>query len=224
MKKRLIQILVILMTSAFVGLVAIQIYWINNSILLRQQEFDYNVSRAMNKVVQILEKQEYLAQINPETKSSSVKLRSSREADKGLVLEFDKEEGRDTLRLPTNSSPEALAQPARLRPTQQEEELKMHSDSMLFSEWGEYGLEQSEILEQSGFLEDILEGVVTIDIYKSVTERVNLLELDSLVQNELLRQGIKAKYKIGVFNRFHKAELIDDDALTYVDEFFSDGY
>ncbi|MCB0762220.1 MAG: HAMP domain-containing histidine kinase, partial [Flavobacteriales bacterium] len=59
---------------------------------------------------------------------------------------------------------------------------------------------------------------------KSVTERVNLLELDSLVQNELLRQGIKAKYKIGVFNRFHKAELIDDDALTYADEFFSDGY
>lgn len=49
-KKTYIQILVALISAAFVGLVAIQVYWINNSILLREQEFSIQVVRAMREV------------------------------------------------------------------------------------------------------------------------------------------------------------------------------
>lgn len=49
-KKTYIRILVALISAAFVGLVAIQVYWINNSILLREQEFSIQVIRSMREV------------------------------------------------------------------------------------------------------------------------------------------------------------------------------
>jgi len=51
-----IQITVIVMSIALLGLVAIQIYWINNAVTLRQQEFEAAVNEALNDVVYQYEK------------------------------------------------------------------------------------------------------------------------------------------------------------------------
>jgi two-component system, OmpR family, phosphate regulon sensor histidine kinase PhoR len=218
-----------MMTTGFVGLIAIQIYWINNSILLRQQEFDFNVGRALNKVIQGLERQEYIAQVQQHKESPQVKLsRHEKDDGNGIVVEFEHDDHIDTLGnfteelIPLEENKLDLGSGNRSQP--ESEALRLERDSVLYSEWGEYGLEQSQILEQAGFLDDIMDGVMTLNIYKSVTERVDLDRLDSLLKAELGNQGIKAKYKLGVFNRFHQAELLYEGDEECIDEFFIDGY
>lgn len=50
LKKRFISSLVVLIGAALVGLIAIQVYWVNNSVLLRQQEFDLDVEASLQSV------------------------------------------------------------------------------------------------------------------------------------------------------------------------------
>ena len=48
---------------ALSGLIAIQIYWINNAIELEQQRFETNVSNALNQVVDMVERQEVASKV-----------------------------------------------------------------------------------------------------------------------------------------------------------------
>lgn len=56
MNKRLIAVLVVVMTLVLAGMVFIQIFWIKNAMALREQQFDQNVNDALNKVAHKLEK------------------------------------------------------------------------------------------------------------------------------------------------------------------------
>jgi two-component system phosphate regulon sensor histidine kinase PhoR len=234
-KKRFIQILIILITTAFVGLIAIQIYWINNSILLRQQEFDYNVNRAMTSVVKELEKRDYYRQISKEESGGLSISRGNSDSDKGIVLNFYDEEGEGEKSEP----PEKQSQPVpiedfrrqmltEIEPSPQENDLfeleSKDRDSILYSEWGEYGLEQAEILEQSGFIEDILSGAMTLDIYQGIDDRVDPEELDSLLNTELVNHGINASYELAVFNRYDQPEIIEIEDEGLQQSLLTEGY
>ena len=50
MNKKFIPVLIVVISAAMLGLIAIQIYWINNSIKLRDAQFRYNVRAAMANV------------------------------------------------------------------------------------------------------------------------------------------------------------------------------
>ncbi len=55
MSKRSIWAIIILMSAALIGVIAIQIYWINFSINLSEKKFDSNVFAALSKVAERLE-------------------------------------------------------------------------------------------------------------------------------------------------------------------------
>lgn len=55
MNKRIITGLVILMGISLLGIIAVQIYWFNNSVKIRNELFDRSVNDAMNKTVNRLE-------------------------------------------------------------------------------------------------------------------------------------------------------------------------
>ncbi|MCF8465392.1 MAG: HAMP domain-containing histidine kinase [Flavobacteriales bacterium] len=56
MGQNTIKATVILMTVALVGLIGIQVYWINNAVMLRQQKFHSTVNEALGNVVYQYEK------------------------------------------------------------------------------------------------------------------------------------------------------------------------
>lgn len=56
MNKRLITILIVVMTLVLTGMVFIQIFWIKNAITLHEQQFDQGVNDALHKVSHKLEK------------------------------------------------------------------------------------------------------------------------------------------------------------------------
>ena len=188
-----------MITTAFVGLIVIQIYWINNSILLLEQDFNSNVKKAMDAVVRKLERDA------AEQSTSFIAIDQS--------VSLSKE--RDSLNV-------NIAEEKKLK-SQERASLEGNPDSILFEAWGEYDLKTSEILEQSGYMTDLLNGLVSIDIYRDVSQ-ISPMYLDTLIQKELQRRGVDAKHQFAVFNQFNQPEIIMDKALNYKAKFFPEGY
>ena len=59
MSKRIFVLLVALMSVALVGIISVQIFWINNSIEMREQEFSTSVKYALAKVSENIQKREF---------------------------------------------------------------------------------------------------------------------------------------------------------------------
>ena len=79
--KNTIKAIIILMTVALVGLIGIQVYWINNAVKLRQQKFHSSVNEALGNVVYQYEKLKT-------AESLAIKM-DLREKRKRLVLQMD---------------------------------------------------------------------------------------------------------------------------------------
>ncbi|MCH2197399.1 MAG: HAMP domain-containing histidine kinase [Flavobacteriales bacterium] len=204
MKQKYIQLLVVLISTAFIGLVAIQIYWVNNSILLREQEFNVNVLKALEKVADHLNAESYYVHDPRVDGDQSLRITSG---DDALELEFDSKLIGDSVSIEGIHS----------------DELPNMTDSALYSAWGDYGLETSEILDQSGIMEDIIGGAVSRDIFRDLRP-IDPAFLDSLIDHELEDSNVKAKFVFGVFNRYHQPEILEQDAEQYREEFFTRGY
>jgi len=58
MNKKVILLVVILISIALIGLVGIQLYWIKNALAVKEAHFDRSVNEALTNVIYKLEKLE----------------------------------------------------------------------------------------------------------------------------------------------------------------------
>ncbi len=194
MNRRVIYILVIAISAAFAGLVAIQFYWVNNSVLLREQEFDTNVQYAMMAVAEVIEREDfYIDGPAPQLLDDAEVARrvgSTYNLEESLGIQPD-ERTRDQVSSfrpelrPTDNSPDGTVreQPKReVQPTQKDVD----------------------------------------EPYRS--KEVTLFALDSLLNEEFKRNKVRARFFYGVFNRYHQPEILDGEAEMHRDEFFTKGY
>jgi two-component system, OmpR family, phosphate regulon sensor histidine kinase PhoR len=200
MKEKYIRLLIAISTVAVVSLIALQVYWVNNTFILREQDFASNVSKSLAKVAEKLEKVETEKLALQAAIRNSVSLSS--EGDSTLVMKYGKREVKQLAR----------------------KTLEESRDSVFYNQLGKNGLEQGKILEQSGILDDIMGGMVELDIYQSIQERVDSSLLDSLLRFELEERGIKAEYVYGIFNKLHQPELMQGGAEMFKENFFTEGY
>ena len=199
MKASFLRWLVFVSGIALLCLVGIQLYWVKNSMELRRQEFASGVPRAMNQAVLDLEEYEMMLRM-AELSTSSVSIQS--EEQNSLVVTYI-DPSRDTLLSSVHSA---------------------SADSLLFSEWGEAGLNQEAILAQSGLLTDIMDGIVSLDISRSAADRVDTLVLDSLLRSHLSNEGITAEFRAAVFNRIQQPEILSARDTPFRDKFLAEGY
>lgn len=182
-------------TLAIIGLVAIQVYWVNNTFTLREQDFGSAVSKALNEVSEQLEEEEMIRLSEATATAPSVNIRNG--GDSGTVIVNYGIRGIDVIK------PEEVGQ-------------LQQSDSMMSL--------QGEILSQSGILDDVMNGLFELDIYKSVAERLDTVLMDSLLQTALANRGIKAYYVYGVFSRLKTPEILPIQAASYEDQLLTEGY
>lgn len=185
---------------AVLGLMAIQIYWVNNTFLLREQDLAATSTRILNQVVDALENKE--SQLLQEEMVSQPSLSISAARDSNIVLRNGKQDFNIL----------------------KSQDFEVSRDSVFYSKMGESGRSQGEILQQSGLLDDIFGGVLRVDIYRSIAERVDTLELDSLIRNALLQEGIKAQYSFGIYNKFNQPELLAHRFTDYNESMAQEGY
>ncbi|WP_234735952.1 sensor histidine kinase [Tellurirhabdus bombi] len=58
MTKQRIRWIAVLMTVGLLGLISLQLFWINNALSLQKEQFDYKVTDALQEVIRTLERQE----------------------------------------------------------------------------------------------------------------------------------------------------------------------
>ncbi|MGB0136477.1 MAG: sensor histidine kinase [Flavobacteriales bacterium] len=199
MKFRFIRVLIWVISLAFLGLIAVQVFWIREAIALRKQEFGENVTHALEEVVEYLELSDPLAE-NPGSGVLSDSdlpyfYTGAGEIDSLLTVTVV-ETPDDFILLPSDTS----GLMTETDPTDQ------------------------EILRQSGLLEDVLGGVVSLEVLVDIGDRVDPAVLDSALHAEMLNHGIKAEFAYGVFNRSNQARIIPDDMRDMQETLVADGF
>jgi two-component system phosphate regulon sensor histidine kinase PhoR len=194
MNSKYIQWLVVGSSVAMIGLIAIQVYWISNVFTLREQEFSEHVNLALKTISSELENRE--AQDNSSASSMSLKA-PTRES---LVINHG------------DGDVSIVTQPA------------FGDDSVSVDPLAEAGVKDARILSQSGILNDIMGGLLELDIYTSVIDRIDTLLLDTLIKQSFALQGVKADYEYGVFNKLQQPEIIAAQTKWNAEQIQRDGY
>ncbi len=91
MKRRFIYILVVVISAAFVGLIAIQYYWVKNSIVLKEQEFDTNVHFALRTIAEVIHWEDFYIDRSDAEESSTIHGDNQLSYRKGDPLSYRKE-------------------------------------------------------------------------------------------------------------------------------------
>lgn len=181
MNKKNVIFFTVLLAIAFIGLVIIQIYWINNSILLREQEFDYNLNKALNEVVFKLEEMD--ADSQEKTEPLLIKIVDTDEVSKGKLLNSSEIRNEKT---PDDSNHITLLDIEK-------------SQSKLLKQAGII----DDILKGVYSLEEIQD--------KDITERTNYKEIDSLLHESLQNKGLKATYKFAILDYHKKPKIFTNE-------------
>lgn len=217
----------ILISITLIGLISVQIFWINNAIVLEEAEFNYRVNEALREVSDELEKQEALS-----------KLRTHEEG-KFLFLKFD------TLQEPEGSFPDSGFQYQKVRKISKndgiveveivegdeqsttrkhiisdESNIDMIDELSLELKTDEFGRAEVEdlqmlqdsalrnrLLNKTFLVSDIVKSLIEVDMSESIEDRVKMKSLDSLLNHSLFTRGIKAKYEYCILDEDQNVRL-----------------
>ncbi len=202
MKKQYIYILIGVITSALIGLVVIQLYWIDNAVTLKEEEFKRNVRSAIFSVSNKLEKIDAAYQVKVRQEEQQFfnqklnQLNSSIQSDVDSSATFQK----DGVIYQVN---EKIAKNGNV----------YQQSIQSVSPNGKVGFQLSikgpgRYTNQPSVLNEMLESLSKIG-HRPMLERLNKNVIDSLLSFELLNRGIKAKFQYGVFD-YDGNELIVD--------------
>jgi len=206
--------LIVLISASLIGLIAIQIYWINNSIALRDTQFRRNVKIALAEVNNVLEREEAnermrvndigrkifsrIDSISDERTVSHLWTGGALGADSAL---FISKEGQTRLKVINDKKDLRFPDPMIVK-HDRESPLKKKSDETpnYFSE-----REQKVITE-------LLAGLINIDKDSDILNRYGREEIDSLLNLHLSEiGGINASYQFGIFDLFDNPLILSED-------------
>lgn len=212
MKKYNIRLISILAGMAMLGLIAIQIYWIRNAVVLKEQRFEQSVNEALNSVVYKMEKQSTAARITRKFNFRKQGIRWMMDPDslkEGMTFY------QDTL---SESHILKLKKPDKFK-VKVFEEITSDSNGVVTKEMKHRTfvedsatpgvpffidrLDTSEMKQQwlahkNDMVNDIFDELVSINVYNDFDSALDTNLLDSLLRSELMEKGIDAEYSYGI--------------------------
>ncbi|HOW24207.1 MAG TPA: HAMP domain-containing sensor histidine kinase [Bacteroidales bacterium] len=172
MKQKHIALITIIISLALIGLVSIQVYWINNAVKVKQLVFDRSVNEAITQVIYKLEKSEMTDQIR---KKESFYNRGSdifRSIDSINLLYY-----------------------------QELESLQGKGQEQLLPSDSAASRRLTELLRnKSSLFNDVFEDMYAFRHFMDIEQRISPAHLDSVIQNELAAKGIVTEYEYGIYS------------------------
>lgn len=214
MKKSFISVLIFLITFSLVGLFSIQVYWIKNSIALRDSQFRRNVRISLSEVNRILGYKEKLDRLE------------KHEYGRDIILQFD------SLRAVLHPSDSGEAE----NHNHITDNGKIHQNSYEETIDKYFQEEQDAIksaIQKSMQLEAYQsEEIARLFLDISMSHHgSNFLaiygehKIDSLLQS-VLREigGIHTDFEFGIFDRNDIAQIVPKRSEPYIDKLLEEGY
>jgi two-component system phosphate regulon sensor histidine kinase PhoR len=231
MKKEHLYWIISLMGVALLGLIAFQLYWINNAIQINEQSFRKDVHEGLNKVIEKLEKQEVLF-------IASNKMQAINKSDGKRLIELD------TIKFYDRKAGSSLFQPIRLddslknflstpsleldlenesfrieynfetvfqrdnfNPLNNEDfeiEFKKIRTRLDSVEQFDQSINQNiqKIAQKSEMVTVILNELLSSE--RNISNRVDVKQIDSLLKHELQTRGINIPFEFAIFDQTRK--------------------
>ena len=197
-----------------IGLISIQIYWIKNSIALRDTQFRHTVKIALAEVNNVLEREEanermkrndlgrkifsQIDSISNETKGPLLWSSEIAGSDSSL---FVSESGRTRLKIINEKRGFRFPDPMVLeheRGTNKQE--RPSRESRRFSH------------HDTKIITELISGLINIDEESDILNRYDAAKMDSLLEVHLQEVGgIDAKYEFGLFDLFENPLLLSEN-------------
>ena len=218
---------------ALIGLIAIQVYWVNNAINLGEQRFEQSVNEALNNVVLRLEKQSAAARI---TRKFNLRKQGIVTASLRNPIAKSKQLVSDSLNDKTNyllknsnvnvkiieeyaSDSNGVA----VKKSRQKEyssdttsgnfDARIKTDGPSFFQQFSSGSNQNWITHKNSMVNDIFDELISVNVYNGFAPKVDTLLIDSVLKFELLQKGVSAKYFFGIAN----SKLAPSDSMKMSD-------
>lgn len=200
MSRQRIFLIIIVLSISLVGLVGIQLYWIRNAYILKEQHFQIAVTEALNNVVYKLEKKSAASSISrrlnfrkqgKRTRSGSLSADSS--AYKVNIYEEVSLDSNGVIRKKTRTT--ETSDTANFFPSESKMSLSVKPpaaikpDSLNNPEW---------MTHRSEIVNDIFDELISINVYNDFKDKIDIRLLDSILRHELKEKGIQAEYVYGV--------------------------
>ena len=236
--KNNIRIISVLLTLALAGLIAIQIYWINNAINLERQRFETNVSNALQQVVDMAERQEVANKVRNSFDASrqgkmffmgidsiiSQNINRKDTTTSGLVYWNEVSPGElqtEFRQLSQDGSIESVSEIRtdstgtvefkRRRTLKQSDGQPFYSDvTSEVSSFEKLSDPRLErLMKKSGLVSDVFQELFNLNVNSGVEDRVNPELIDSLIKAELDAVGISAEYEFGLYDFINNRLFVD---------------
>ncbi|MBA3704692.1 MAG: HAMP domain-containing histidine kinase [Bacteroidetes bacterium] len=214
-----IGIITAMASIAMLGLVAIQIYWVDNAITLSQARFEQNVNEALNNVVSRLEKQQIAAKVTKKfnfrkqgmrwfTPQDSINSHSKFIPNSlGDKQNYSLQKNKVNVQIYEEYSADSNGVVVKkIHEKAYSSDTASGSFNRRAESDGPFSIQQLDSLnarnkwysQKNNMVNDIFDELVSVNIYNDHNPTVDTLLLDSILRFELLQKGISADYVFGV--------------------------
>ncbi len=219
MKKGNVKIITLIASIAMIGIIAIQMYWINNAISLNEHRFDQDVSEALNKVISRTEKQMVASKIKKKfnfrkqgirwyTPQDSLK-RNAKLMPHSLTDKHSFSLQKDKINVKIYEEFALDFNGVSINKNRQKNyssDTASRDFNIRLENDGPLNLQLLDSLEtrnrwfshSKDVTKDIFDEFVSINIYNDFNPKIDTVLIDSVIRVELLEQGISAKYEFGI--------------------------
>ena len=205
MKKPFFRILIILMTFSIIGLVIVQLYWLNQAFRAGENEFNSRVMKAIDETVQLVNQNElnqYYELFNETRKT----MKDSVDAPQVITSQIESDSANVKYVYLTRYMMDKVALPVS----------GMYSDSLNVTEL--YSAERTIKLRKDSNVQhfqpidvnlesEFKDASYTLERFarfdagnKPITRRIDLNKLDSIFKNKLRKWSVETPFELGVLN------------------------
>ena len=229
MNKKIIILVIILISFALVGLVGIQLYWIRNALAVKEANFDRSVNEALTGVIYKLEKLDVANRIKNKitagaTSSSLystidsinnmfVKEMESMTNDfniqkasyvnytsKKVTIEYT-DSGTGNVIKRVDSSGVMVNNKDTLKKSKSEvRPVSVPEYYLPTNHFDSISDKIDKFLKKSFLVSDVFEEMYNFKTNKSIEDRISSVKLDSLIKAELENKGIRTEFEYGIYS------------------------
>lgn len=240
MQRKYIYILIGLITFALIGLVVIQIYWINSAITLKEDGFKTDVTNSLIAVAQKIEKLETFNRVKKHRKGQDLFKKKANNIR-------DSFNTKNEMSYDTSAIFEENGVKYRIseRQHKQSDQVIYQKSIQSVSNKGQFGFEFSmgsknnlgvnsnnyyndsiyryKENEKSILIDEILESLYEMNRFRNIEERIENIAIDSLIKEELANRGIKTQFLYGIFD-YNGNDVLRKDTLIHTQSIRMSGY
>lgn len=238
MNKQLVKILIVAISIVLCGLIGVQLFWINNAVKLKNEEFGRNVSDALTSVVKKLEEQEALENLRSHEQASYLffdedTLYNIKQyaPDSGMeyliVKDIKNEKGKITIKV-TEKSKDKEVDKVISRNVSSTDSLDLDelinmklalglqnkNRGIKLSEGRLDSILRNRVIHKTAFVGDIVKRLFQVNLYSKIEDRIHKNQLDSIINSEFKNNGIDGDYSFGIINSEGLIVLSSDSTMN----------